>query len=104
MYVDEGLNGPVGIAAYPEGELFVVNCSAGTISRVTRDRTVTMFATSELMACPNGITFEDRRDLYVVSFNKTKIVPVTPDGRVTEFADVPGAGGNGHIAFAPGAF
>jgi len=71
MYVDEGLNGPEGIAASPEGELFVVNCSPGTISRVATDLTVTMFGTIELMTCPNGITLDDRGDLYVVSFNDT---------------------------------
>ncbi len=33
-----------------------------------------------------------------------KVVRVTPEGEATEFADVPGAGGNGHIAFARGGF
>lgn len=103
-YVDEGLSGPVGIAAAPNGELFVVNCSAGSVSRVTTDRTVGEFARSELMACPNGITFDDRGDLYVVSFNSTTIVRIRPDGSVERVADVPGAGGNGHITFASGAF
>jgi sugar lactone lactonase YvrE len=103
-YADEGLSGPVGIAASPDGDLFVVNCSAGTISKVASDRTVTEFARHELMACPNGITFDDRGDLYVVNFNNTKVLRVTPDGTVAEFTDVPGAGGNGHITFARGAF
>ena len=103
-YADQGLAGPVGIAASPEGELFVANCSAGTVSRIATDRTVTEFAKSELMACPNGITFDDRGYLYVVSFNNTKVLRLTPDGEVTEFADVVGAGGNGHIVFARGAF
>jgi len=103
-WVDSGLNGPVGVAVAPDGALFVVNCTGGSISRVAPDRGVTEFARHDLMACPNGITFDDRGDLYVVNFNNTKILRVTPDGAVTEFADVPGAGGNGHITFTRGAF
>lgn len=102
-WVDEGLSGPVGIAAAPEGDLFVASCSGGYVSRVAPDRTVTELARSELMACPNGITFDDRGDLYVVNFNNTKVLRVTLDGTVTELADIPGAGGNGHITFARGA-
>jgi sugar lactone lactonase YvrE len=103
-WADEGLSGPVGIAAAPDGTLFVVNCSAGSVARVAPDRSVSEFARHDAMACPNGITFDDRGDLYVVSFNDTRILKVTPDGSVTVFTDVPGAGGNGHITFARGAF
>jgi sugar lactone lactonase YvrE len=103
-WADEGLQGPVGIAAAPDGTLYVVNCSGGSISRIAPDRSVSEFARSELMACPNGITFDDRGDLYVVNFTNTKVLRVTPDGAVEEFADIPGAGGNGHIAFAGGTF
>ena len=103
-YAEEGLSGPVGIAVGAEGELFVVNCSGGTVSRVGTDRRVTLFSDSELLSCPNGITFDDRGDLYVVNFNSTKLVKITPDGTATEFTDIPGAGGNAHIAFARGAF
>lgn len=56
------------------------------------------------MACPNGITMDDRGDLYVVNFNNPLILRITPDGEVSEFASIPGAGGNGHIAFARGGF
>lgn len=103
-YVADGLNGPVGIAANDEGELFVVNCSGGYISKIGADRSVTEFSRHDLMACPNGITFDDRGDLYVVNFNNTKVLKVTPGGTASEFADIPGAGGNSHIAFAQGTF
>jgi len=81
-----------------------VNCQGGSISRIAPDRTVTTFAESDLLACPNGITFDDQGDLYVVNFNNTKVVRVTPEGVVSDFADIPGAGGNGHIDFARGTF
>jgi sugar lactone lactonase YvrE len=103
-WVEEGLSGPVGIAVDAAGNLFVCNCSAGTISKVGVDRVARTFAESELLACPNGITFDDRGDLYVVSFNSTIVVRITPDGEVSRFADIPGAGGNGHITFARGGF
>jgi sugar lactone lactonase YvrE len=103
-WADEGLSGPVGIAAAPDGTLFVVNCTGGTVARVGPDRSVSEFARHDAMACPNGITFDDRGDLYVVSFNDTRVLKITPDGAVSAFADVPGAGGNGHITFTRGAF
>ena len=103
-WVEEGLSGPVGIAVGPEGELYVCNCSDGTIARVDPDRSVTTFADHELLTCPNGITFDDRGDLYVVNFNNTHVVRITPEGEVSSFAQIPGAGGNGHIVFARGGF
>ncbi len=103
-WVEEGLNGPVGIAAAADGTLYVVNCSGNYVAKVSPEREVTEFARDEQMACPNGITLDDRGDLYVVSFNNTKVLRITPDGTVHDFADVQGAGGNGHIAFTRGAF
>lgn len=103
-WADQGLAGPVGIAVAPAGDLFVCNCRNGTIARVSAERVVSTFAKSELLACPNGITFDDRGDLYVVNFNNTLVLRITPDGAVHRFADVPGAGGNGHIAFVRGGF
>ena len=103
-WVDDGLAGPVGIAAAPDGTLYVVNCTGGYVARIGADRTVSEFARHDAMACPNGITFDDRGDLYVVNFNDSRVVRITPDGEASVFTDVPGAGGNGHIAFARGAF
>jgi sugar lactone lactonase YvrE len=100
----DGFNGPVGIAVGREGELYVCNCSAGNILRVGPDRTVMTFSEGELFACPNGITFDDQGDLYVVNFGNTHIVRITPDGKASSFAQIPGAGGNGHITFARGSF
>lgn len=103
-WVERGVDGPVGIAVNPAGELFICNCRAGTIARVSAERVVSTFAESELLACPNGITFDDHGDLYVVNFNNTLVLRITPEGAVERFADLPGAGGNGHITFARGGF
>ena len=103
-YATENLNGPVGIAVNPAGELFVVNCTAGNVVKIDTEGRSSVFTESELLACPNGITFDDRGDLYVVNFNNTLIVKITPDGTATEFTNLTGAGGNGHITFARGGF
>lgn len=103
-YADTGLSGPVGIAVGDAGELYVVNCSGNSISRIGTDRTVHHFAGGPLFACPNGITRDDRGDLYVVNFGTTQVIRVTPDGNASVFADIPGAGGNGHITFGRDGF
>lgn len=103
-WVSEGLNGPVGIAIDASGNAFVCNCTSGTIQKVTPEGIVTVFSASELLSCPNGITLDDRGDLYVVNFNNPHVVRITPDGQATSFAQITGAGGNGHITFAQGGF
>jgi sugar lactone lactonase YvrE len=103
-YADTGLNGPVGIAVGEDDELYVVNCSGNTVSRIATDRSVHRFADGPLFACPNGITRDDRGDLYVVNFGSTQVIRITPAGTATVFADIPGAGGNGHIAFGRDGF
>lgn len=103
-WVDEGLQGPVGIAADSSGTLFVCNCRGNSIARVGADRVATTFAAGSLLDCPNGITFDDRGDLYVVSFSTTAIARITPAGTMTKFMDLPGGAGNGHITFARGGF
>lgn len=101
---DSGLNGPVGIAVGDNGELYVCNCSGNEIVRVDRSGVVSVVASGPLFACPNGITRDDRGDLYAVNFSNTTVVRITPDGTATEFADIPGTGGNGHITFARNGF
>lgn len=98
--VATGLQGPVGIAIV-DGDLFVCNCRANTLSRVGPDGEVSTFAESPLFNCPNGIAGTPSGDLYVVNFGDEKMLRVTPDGTVTELAALPG-GGNGHVAFARG--
>ncbi|MEZ4411760.1 MAG: tetratricopeptide repeat protein [Gemmatimonadales bacterium] len=104
LWADRGLDGPVGIAVGEGGELYVVNCRGGFVSVVRPDHEVTRLVDGPLFACPNGITRDDQGDFFVVNFSNTTIVRVTPGGMASVFADVPGAGGNGHIVYARGGF
>src|SRR5215471_6701711 len=64
-FVSSGLHGPVGIAIDRKtGDVYVANCVGNSISKITTDRTVTPFATSELFKCPNGIAFDGTGNLY----------------------------------------
>ncbi|MEZ4455900.1 MAG: SMP-30/gluconolactonase/LRE family protein [Gemmatimonadales bacterium] len=97
-----GLSGPVGIAVGGGGELYVCNCSNSTISRVDTTGRAAPFAAGALFACPNGIAIDDRGDLFVANYSNTTVVKITPDGTASVHADLPGGGGNTHIAFGNG--
>ncbi len=97
----DGLLGPVGIAVDAEDNLYVCNCPANTVSFVTGAGQVSTFAESDLLNCPNGITRTPDGVLFVVNFSDERMLKITPDGAVSEFAVLPG-GGNGHVTFARG--
>jgi len=100
--VATGLGGPVGIAVDPSDNLFVVECRTNTIARITPDGTLSRFAESELLNCPNGITRAPDGTFYVVNFSDGLMLAVDSTGAVSEFATVPG-GGNGHVVYGAGA-
>ncbi len=102
IYADTGFAGPVGITSDPDGSFYVANCRNNTISKILPDRSVTTFAESTLLNCPNGITRAQDGHLYIVNFSDGRMLKITPSGEVTEFATLPG-GGNGHVAIARGA-
>ncbi len=98
--VNAGLNGPVGVAASPSGELFIANCNSQTIRRgVPGSSFASLFASSPLFNCPNGIAFGPDGNLYVVNFFDNNILRVDSAGVVTLFATCGTTGnGGGHIA------
>jgi len=101
VWVDEGLNGPVGITINADDEVFVVNCSSNTVSRIDENRVAQPFSQGNLFNCPNGITTGPDGALYVVNFGDTNVIRIGENGTATVFATIPGAG-NGHIALARG--
>jgi hypothetical protein len=100
-FVEEGLNGPVGITILGDGSMFVCNCRGNTISRVDEDRVAREFASGDLFRCPNGITSTPDGLLWVVNFSDGNIIKIDSLGNAEVHATVPGPG-NGHIAFARG--
>ena len=102
VYASRGLQGPVGLAMDAVGNLYVNNCTGNTISVVRPDRSVETLAADTLLNCPNGLTIDPAGNLYVVNFRDERMLKVSPEGEVTDFASLPG-GGNGHVTFARGA-
>lgn len=103
MFVDEGLNGPVGMVFNQENELLVCNCNDQSIKKVDTEGVVSDFARSEFFNCPNGVTIDPQGNIYVVSFSGSKIVRITAEGETSVFADSEGSG-LGHITLVNGIF
>jgi DNA-binding beta-propeller fold protein YncE len=99
LYASSGLGGPVGIAIDPlSQELYVANCNANVVVRITQQGVASIFARSELFKCPNGITFDHQGNLYVVNFRDNRMLKIDHDGAVTPFATV-SSKGLGHLCF-----
>lgn len=102
VWVDEGLNGPVGVAVRAD-EVFVNNCTSNSVSRIGKEGDVHVFASGPLFNCPNGITVGPDSALYVVNFSDGRMIRIANDGNPELFAMIPG-GGNGHVTVARGNF
>jgi sugar lactone lactonase YvrE len=101
VFAQDGIDGPVGIAAASDGSLFVANCRGDSVVRVSPQGEVIPFAEDTLFSCPNGITLDEQGNLYVANFSGGRVLKITAQGEVQDFADVPG-GNNGHILYHDG--
>ena len=98
LYASEGLVLPVGIAFDAEDNLYVCNCGANNIRKITPEGVSTMFfAGNGLLGCPNGMTIDENGNLYVVNFSNPFIVKIEPDGTASNIGNT--AAGNGHIDY-----
>ncbi|MCB1628669.1 MAG: hypothetical protein KDI48_13170, partial [Xanthomonadales bacterium] len=94
-----GITGPIGVAVKASGEIFVAACGSNQIMRVPANGGVaTVFASSSLLNCPNGLTVDDQGNLYTVNFRGGGMLRIDAAGQVSFFANIPG-GGNGHLTF-----
>ena len=99
-----GLRGPVGITVDRKtGEVFVANCRGNSISKVSPDGVVALFASSELFKCPNGITLDRDGALYTVNFRDNRMLRIDREGKVTPFATISDKG-LGHVCFSSDRF
>lgn len=93
-----GLAGPVGVIEGEPGTFYVCNCQSNTIARIGPDRVPRVFAESDLLNCPNGITKDGDGTLFVVNFSDGRMLRIDQHGGVSLFATIPG-GGNGHLTW-----
>jgi sugar lactone lactonase YvrE len=96
-----GFNGPVGIAVAADGVAYVCNCKANSIAKVAPDGSVSLFAKSDLLNCPNGIVIDPNGGLVVASFKSPTLVRIGPSGIVERWVDVM-EDGNAHLAWLGG--
>jgi len=98
-FVTSGLSGPVGVAIDRQtGEVYVANCRGNYIAKVSLDASVSTFAKSDLLKCPNGLAFDNGGNLYTVNFRNNKMLKIDPKGAVSLFATV-SEKGLGHLCF-----
>lgn len=98
-YINQGLNGPVGMVVDNQGNIFVCNCRNNTISKITPNKEVSVIASGNLFACPNGISFGDTGNIYIVNFSNDDIIKINNSGEASKFVTIPDGNGNAHIAF-----
>jgi DNA-binding beta-propeller fold protein YncE len=98
-WATSGLSGPVGIAVDRKaGDVYVASCGGNSIAKIATDGTVSLFAKSDLLRCPNGISFDGDGNLYVVNFRNNKMLKIDPKGVITPFATI-SEKGLGHLCF-----
>jgi len=98
--VTDGLESPVGLVADEDWNLYVCDCNANAVLRVSPEGTVTTLASGALFACPNGITRDAEGNLFVVNFANDLLVKIDPQGQATSLLSVGTGGGNAHLALA----
>ena len=96
-----GLNSPVGIFIDHDEEIFyVANCGGASVLKIDRDGELISVFRSFLFNCPNGISLDADKNIYVSNFSDGSVLKVDAEsGDVGFFAAVPG-GNNGHLLFA----
>lgn len=82
------LYGASGNAIDSRGDLYQANFFANTISRITRDGSVSTYL-SDGLAGPVGLAFDGDDNLYVCNCSSNTVAKVTPGREVTTFATSP---------------
>jgi alkaline phosphatase len=81
----EGLSSPDGLAFSPSGMLYVAEETAGRVSRIESNGSVTPVISG--LANPEGIAFDDTGNLYVVEdVQGGRLIKVATDGMTTTLA------------------
>lgn len=83
----KGFFGPTGMTIGPGGYLFVANYSKNAVYKVSATGDKTVFASSESLGGPIGLTFNPKtQDMYVANYSKNSVARISPKGDVTVIA------------------
>ncbi|WP_282081374.1 hypothetical protein [Aquimarina algiphila] len=89
---------PTGITIDDRGNIYILSCQNGTITKFTPSGDSNVLASSSDFACANGITWvKDTGNLYVVNFSDGNVLQITPTGDVSILTAIPNSTGNAHI-------
>ena len=103
LFVEEGLDGPVGIVQRPDGDFIVANYRGKFLARVPATGGVAEeVLRDERLTGPNGVTIDPAGNIYIADLKIGTVFKWTPDGELIELAQLPGKG-NAHNVYAGGA-
>ena len=84
IFVDTGLNHPVGLAFDAAGNLFEADDGSGRIYKFAPDGTQSTFATA--LSSPRGLAFDNAGNLLEADYGTGTIYKFAPDGTPSTFA------------------
>ncbi len=93
-----GMNSPVGIQLDDDDNIYINNCSAHKIVKVSADGVKTDFCSDTLLNCPNGLTKDEMGNFYVSNFYDGNLIKITKEGKASLLANLPG-NNNGHVLY-----
>lgn len=93
-----GQKAPVGISVDKDDNLYINNCGANLIQKMTLEGDTHVFCQDTLLKCPNGITRDEQGNFYVSNFNDGNVLKITPEGKASLLATIPGKN-NGHLLY-----
>ena len=101
-YIDlaTGAN-PYGIAAGPDGNLWITETDANNINRMTTAGVMIRYAIPTLASQPKGITAGPDGNLWFVEYAGNKVAKITPQGVITEYPLNTAAAGPQEITVGP---
>jgi streptogramin lyase len=94
-------SGPYGVAAGPDGNLWVTESSASKIARVTTAGQVSEFSTPSASSQPYGIAPGPDGNIWFTELQANKVAKITPAGTITEYPVPTASAGPAGITAGP---
>jgi sugar lactone lactonase YvrE len=103
--IASGYNGPSGVALDSQDNIYVAEYNGGrTIYKVTPAGESNVFVHDPQINGPAGISFDENDNLYIGNYNDGKVFRASPDGTLTQIAQVNGVRNftMGYLTYANG--